>query len=267
MTLSVLDAIEDHRLFEQQNRLVRLAPFAISYAAALALFPFGADARYGGWLLGAALAAVATLAAAALVPWERIPAPLQLTPLLLYLASIAMVREAHGGVASGYAPLVLVAVVWAAVFADWTVLAVVVLAAGATIMLPAVIAGAPGYPAGEYRRGALVIFVAAVAGTIIHVLIRSLVEEVHRREAAESRLTRLRAEGIHDDLVQAFAVAQLALRVGDGDTALEAVTGGLTAAQALTAEMLAESQATVEPGALRRTAGTTLGHAHDPAAP
>ena len=44
MTLSVLDAIEDHRLFEQQNRLVRLAPFAISYAAAL-------------------------------VPWERIPAP------------------------------------------------------------------------------------------------------------------------------------------------------------------------------------------------
>jgi hypothetical protein len=176
-----------------------------------------------------------------------------------------MLREAHGGLISGYAPLLLLAVVWAAVFADWTVLTLVVLAVGATIMLPARLAGAPAYPGGEYRRGALVILVAAVVGTIIHVLIRTLLEEVHRREEAESRLTRLRANEIHDDIVQAFAVAQLALRVGDGDTALRAVTGGLVAAQALTAEMLAESQLTVEPGALRRTAGTTLGR--EPATP
>jgi hypothetical protein len=151
--------------------------------------------------------------------------------------------------------------VWAAVFADWNVLAVVVGAVGVTIALPVWIAGPPEYPAGDYRRGVVLMLVAAIVGTIIQALIRSLLEEVHRREAAEDRLTRLRADEIHDDIVQAFAVAQLALQVGDSDTALRAVRGGLHAAQALTAEMLTEAQLTVEPGALRRSAGTTVGHA------
>jgi len=83
VTLSVLGSIEGHRLFEQQSRLVRLAPFAITYAVALALFPFGSDVHDAGWLVGALIAAGATLASASLTPWERFPPLLQLAPLLL----------------------------------------------------------------------------------------------------------------------------------------------------------------------------------------
>jgi signal transduction histidine kinase len=246
MTLTLVESIRRGRPFEQERLLLRLAPFAIAYALVAALYPIGGPPAHGGWLIGAAVAAATTLLAIALVPWGRFPEGAQVLPLIPYLASIALLREAHGGATAGYAPLVLVAIVWVAIFGRRWMLAFVIAAAGLAIALPVLLRGPPEYPVGELRRAVLMALVGALCGIVIQALIRSLL-------AAEAHLKRIRADEIHDDLVQAFAAAQLALDGGNTRVAGDAVRSGLTAAQALSAQMLHEAAPErIEPGMLRR---------------
>jgi hypothetical protein len=252
MTLTLLESIRRHRLFEQDSLLLRLGPFAVAYASVLLLFPLGPTGTYGAVFAAAVAAGAVTLAAIAFVPWERLPEAAQLLPIATYLLSIALFREAHGGVTSGYASLVLVAVVWVAIFGRRRALAATIVGVVVAIGLPPLLASAPAYPtAGELRRAATMMIVAALCGAVIQWLVRALV-------AAEANLKRIRADEVHDDLVQAFAVAQLALDTGDVRMANQAVRGGLTAAQSLSARMLDEAMPDeVEPGMLRRTRSST----------
>lgn len=250
MTLTLLESVRRQRLFEQDSLLQRLAPFAVVYAAAFALYPVGDPSDLDAWFAGALAVAALTLASIGLMPWHRLPAAAQVVPLAAYLVSVALLREGHGGASSGYAPLVLVAIVWAAIFGRRRVLAFVVGGAFLTIALPPLLTDSAHYPAGELRRAVLFVLVGALCGVVIQSLIRSLLD-------TEARLTRLRGAEIHDDLVQAFAVAQLALQTGDTARAGAAVRGGLDAAQALAAEMLGGgAQHPVEPGMLRRARST-----------
>ena len=255
MTLDVPQSIRRHRLFEQDSVLLRVAPFAIVYLTAFAVYPFGGSETYGASFAAAVVLAAATVASIAWVPWQQLHPALQVLPLLVSLLSVAAFREAHGGASSGYAPLVLVPVVWAAVFGGWRGLAVVVAGVAVTIGLPPLVDSAPEYPAGEFRRAAIFVVVSGIVGVVIQRLVQALLE-------TEARLTRLRAAEVHDDLVQAFAVAQLALESGNTAAAERAVHNGLAAAQALVAEMLTDAMgADPAPGALRRSSVSPSGAA------
>jgi hypothetical protein len=251
MMRGVPQAIHDRRLFEQDRILVRVAPFAIVYGAALALYPVGGAPTYDAWFAAALALTAGTLAAIACAPWRRLPPVLQITPLLTALLAVACLREAHGGGRSGYAPMVLVPVIWAAAFGGRRTLAVIVVAAALTIALPPALDGTRSYGPGELRRAAITTIVGALAGVVIQLLIGALIE-------AEARLMRMRAAEVRDDVVQALAVAQLALESGDTATAARSIHGGLAAAQALAAEMLEDAIGRdPEPGALRRSYGST----------
>ncbi len=174
MTLGVLESIEGRCLFQQRSATLRAGPFLVAYAAAFVLYPFGEMATYG-LVFGAAVGvALVTVAAIAFLPWASFTPAAEVAPLVLFLASVGLLREAHGGALSGYAPLVLLPVVWAAVFGGALVAAVVVACVGGVLVLPVWIEGAPTYGAGELRRGILFILVSALVASVIQALIRAL---------------------------------------------------------------------------------------------
>ena len=251
MTDDLLASIRAEHLFGQRSLFVRLTPFVASLAAAFALYPIDGNDTYGGWFLAGLAAAAVTIAAIG-APSHLRPRHADLLPLLTFLSSIAFLREAHGGARSGYAPLMLIPIVWAAVFGGRGVLAVVIAAVAVTVALPPLVVGAPRYPPGEVRRAVLIVLVGVVIGLVIQMLVRRLIR-------AEAALLRHRADDVHDDLVQAFAVAQLALASGRSDMAEAAITGGLAAAQRIAAEM--QGEADLEdpaPGSLRRERPSAL---------
>lgn len=258
MTLAVLDAIRAQRTFGQRRARVRASAFLLVYVIMFAAFPFGGRTSYGWWFAAAVAAAVSSLASAAFLPWVRLPAIVELGPLLLYLASVAALREAHGGAASGYAPMVMLAVIWVAVFGSRWIVALVVLAVGFTLGLPALVAHAPDYPPGELRRALLTTLVAATVAVVIRTLVRALAGEFDRRERAEGQLMQLRASEIHDDIVQSLTVAQIGLSLDDRETTDRALGHALASAQAVVAEMLDASGTPTRPGTLRRREAPSL---------
>ncbi len=246
-----LRSIRKRRLFEQHTLRERVAPFAVVYVVGFSFYPLGGGADYSAWLAAAALVALTTLALIAYVPWSSLPGRLQLTPLVLFIASVALLREAHGGPSSGYAPLVVVAAIWAGLFGTRSALAVVLCTIALVLILPPLVSSGPTAAAGELRRTTLLILVTGLSGYVVQLLVRALL-------AAEQQLALLRANDIHDDVVQAFAVAQLAISQGRTQLATKTLSEGLASAQHIASTILADAlEDAIKPGALRRTTRTS----------
>lgn len=253
MIRSLSDSHGPRRLFEQREAAARVVPFAAVLAVAFAVYPLAAHAAYGGELAATAALAAAIVAAVGLVPWRRLPSPLQLLPLLAFLAVTALLRDLHGGAASGYSPLALLPVIWAGLFGSWVDVALVTVAAGLTVGLPVAFGADEGSDLGEIRRALLTALVAAIVGGGLALLMRALGTEVERRVEAERRLERLIADDIHDDIVQNLTAVQLGLRLSDRAAADRALAQALASAEEVVATMLRASGNGTAPGSLRRT--------------
>ena len=129
--------------------------------AATALQISGTD-----WTLVAAAgaAALALVALAALVPWQR----LGLSALLVLPVGcdlvIALLRQAQGGSTSGYGALVILPVLFVGLLMRRRHIAVMTAATVALFALPILIAGAPAYPQSGWRGVVLWALVSATAG-------------------------------------------------------------------------------------------------------
>ena len=75
----------------------------------------GGDA---GLIFRAATITAITVTATAVVPWHRLPSSLQAAPPLLYLLVAFLLGQATGGVNSVYEQLVLLPILWLAVYAS-----------------------------------------------------------------------------------------------------------------------------------------------------
>lgn len=142
-----------------------------------------------GWKL-AVLAALAVLAfIAVLVTLGRTDRDswlAQLGPALLLL-TIAAARDFSGGpVSSGLAPLVVLPLLWVAMMGTRAQLMVFGLATAAMFWIPAVLVGAPQYPASEVRRGVLWLLVALVVAPVVQrIVARQRAESTALRETNE----------------------------------------------------------------------------------
>lgn len=91
---------------------------------------------------------------------------------------------------------------------------------------------------------------------IVLAIIRDVSErkaaEAFRRHLEDSATRRRHALEINDDVVQGLAAIQLALDVGDADTARVLTADALARAKRLVSENLAVGEVTVEPGFARR---------------
>lgn len=114
----------------------------------------------------AVAAAVVLVAAAAVLPWQRLPTGALLLLPLGCDGLVALLRQSQGGGQSGYASLLVLPVVWVAFVAGRRSVLFVVAALAATLMLPIALVGSPSYPSTGWRGAVLLTLVAAIVGLV-----------------------------------------------------------------------------------------------------
>ena len=117
-------------------------PFAAIAGLGVALVPLpGAPLESNDWIIGGLLV-LAVWLSIVLAPWDRIPPRVQLVPLIGSLVAVALLRDATGGAGGGLGVLVLLPVVWVALYGDRLQLGVVGLGTALVWAYPLVIVGA-----------------------------------------------------------------------------------------------------------------------------
>jgi signal transduction histidine kinase len=229
---------------------LRSSPFLALLLTGFVLFTVGSP-RHWWWFAASLAVTVLACVLAIVVPWERLPEVTAATPAVLVVLSIALLRQAQGGGASGFGALFLVPVLWIACYGTRQQLLVVLAAVVVAFWLPIIVIGGHEYPTSQWRGGGLLVLAVAFVGLLIQQLISSLLAEHARRLEAEQALRETRAYEIHDDVVQDLTAAQLALSLDDRTRAGAAIERALRGAQAIVGELLATREPT-QPGSLVR---------------
>ena len=172
----------------------RVAPFASAsiIALVLVLLPPSSSDRF--LLAEAAVLTTIVIAAALLVPWVRLPAWCQATIPLTFFAVVALLRQAGGGATSGYAPLVMLPILWLAIYGSRTQLRLGIAAMAATFLGPLILVGPPMYPTTGWRATVIWVSIGLLAGSAT----QSLVDQSRHRTAdvdAVGALTRALTAG------------------------------------------------------------------------
>ena len=172
------------RPFEDRGLALRLAPFVLLTLVTLAVVPVAYDG-----LTPEVLASFAVLAlivgAAFLMPWAHLSAGLQALPILAFYVVAALVRDATGGGESVFTAIILLPVVWFALYGTINQVLVAVVGCFAAIGLPVLLEGGPRYPVNELGRAALDSVMTGALG-ITGVFLMSRIRE--REELARSIL-------------------------------------------------------------------------------
>jgi diguanylate cyclase (GGDEF)-like protein/PAS domain S-box-containing protein len=168
--------------FARDGLLVRTWPFAFALALGLVLAALERDTDPRALRAAAALTAVVVVAVVA-APWSRLPRAAQATPALACLPVVALLTASGGGTTSGFAPLVLVPVVWLALYGTRRDLALSIVGTALTFGLPLVLVGDSEYPAGEWSRLVLWVMLGGLLGTTVHRLVGAAREGADTGEA------------------------------------------------------------------------------------
>ena len=93
---------------------------------------------------------------------------------MAFLPVIMILRDIEGGAGSGYAALLVLPVLWLALYSTGEAVAIAVAAVAAALVTPILIVGDPRYPSSEWRWTGITVTVVAVAGyTVLRLVVRS----------------------------------------------------------------------------------------------
>ncbi len=160
----------------------------------LAFAATGLHTSHTRWQLvaDAAVAAAGLMFGGLLVPWPRLPSSWLLLLPLGCDAVIAVLRQAQGGSASGYAPLAALPVVWVGLTLGRKAVAVTALATAALFGLPILFLGPPLYPGSGWRGVVLWTAVALIVGLVVNWVVaeqrrQASLTLTHAHELAETQ--------------------------------------------------------------------------------
>lgn len=157
----------------------RVAPFAAAsiIASVMVLLP---PASLNPEVLAAAAVLMTVVSSAALlVPWVRLPAWCQAAVPLTFFAVVVLLRQGGGGASSGYAPMVMLPILWLAIYGNRTQLRLAVAATAVTFVGPMVLVGPPMYPYSGWRGAVIWVSIGLLAGSAT----QELVEQSRHRSA------------------------------------------------------------------------------------
>jgi len=190
---------------------VRVRPFLVAALIAFALLLGGGGVR---WAEAAAALGVAALCTLGVL---RFPAIARLaTPDVRAIAALVVLfilRDSVGGARSGYGSLVILPVLWVALYGNGAQLARVLLAVAAFQVLPMLLIGGTRYPPSGWRSGTLMLVAAALVGLIV----QELLKRERQRTAERSGLLSSIGDGV--------VVADDQGRIIEVNDALCAITG------------------------------------------
>jgi len=166
--------------FRREGLLRRAAPFLVAMVIGFAAIRLPASARHSDQLLWAAGLNLLLIALVVLLPWHRLPRVADLLPPLMYMVVVALLRDAVGGADSAYETLLILPVLWLAMYGTRAQLAVSVVGVGLLLAMPTLLIGSPQYTSEEWRRVLLWVTVSGIIGLAV----QDLVEQVRQRADA-----------------------------------------------------------------------------------
>ena len=182
------------------RRLAReTTPFGVATLLGFAVIPLTSHVDSTGYAAAAALMLV-TAGMVLLTPWQRLPPMVRVVPSLLFLVSVALLREASGVIA-GVGALTLIPVFWVALHGSRGQLVVLVAGVCAFFVAPAVVTPDPEFPIKVWWRIALVF---SAASAITGFAVQSLVARV--RSHAEALAVRERDLEAVADLLRSLSL-------------------------------------------------------------
>jgi diguanylate cyclase (GGDEF)-like protein/PAS domain S-box-containing protein len=162
------------RPLEGPGLIRRVAPFVAAASLAFGAIPF-TDINGPAWeMIGAALLLVAIVTSIFAVPWSRLPADAQAIPALLYLIVVVMLRDATGGTASVFTPLLVLPPVWFSLYGNRHQLIAGLAGFVAALVLPPLIIGGTAYPDNDYATALVLTIIVATLGLTVQELVRSI---------------------------------------------------------------------------------------------
>ncbi len=150
---------------------VRLPVFALVAVGTVlvAVVPFPHDARREISLAGVLFFAL--VAAAFLLPWERLPDSAWLIIPIGYIAVIAIIRDAQGGASSGLIVMYLLPIVWVAIYGKRLHLLVCLFCMDLALLVPVIFIGAPKYPTIEWREVIVMAMVTTLVASTVYTMV------------------------------------------------------------------------------------------------
>jgi PAS domain S-box-containing protein len=175
-----------------------VVPFAIAAATPLLLtLLFGPGAGSADFIASAVLT-VLLIGVALWFPWDRVPAPLYATVPLAYFAVVFLLRDSSPAATQLYTLLVLLPVIWLALYGTRARLIAAFVLLALTLVLPILVIGPPRYPTTEWRRVAIYLLIAPIVGITIQRLVAATRERAERLRASEAAIASvLRASTEH----------------------------------------------------------------------
>jgi len=182
---------------------VRLPIFALVAVGTvlIAVVPFPHGARREISLAGVLFFVL--VAAAFLLPWERLPDWAWLIIPIGYIAVIAIIRDAQGGSDSGLVAVYLLPIVWLSLYGRRLHLLVGLFCLDLALLVPLLIVGSPKYPTIEWRQVAVLATVTTLVASTVYTMVsrdRAFLSDlaqqsgIARRNAREAHYARDRLE-------------------------------------------------------------------------
>ncbi|MEA2347512.1 MAG: hypothetical protein QOG62_1299 [Thermoleophilaceae bacterium] len=184
------------RPFQKQGLVQRVGPFVAVAVLSLLVLPLAPHLNESLVLLAVAEIAVLIVAIFA-VPWDRLPRWTDAIVPLAYFVVIATLREADGG-AGSFGALILLPVIWFALFG--TAREVLISCVGACLVfaLPVLVIGPPEHPLSDLGRAGVVTLVTTVMGLVVLRLVRERVRLTDELEQSNRHLDQFAAAVSHD---------------------------------------------------------------------
>jgi diguanylate cyclase (GGDEF)-like protein len=116
-------------------------------------------------LTAAAVLAAIVIAAALLVPWGVLPPWCQAAIPLSFFVVVALLRQAGGGAISGYSPLVMLPILWLAIYGSRIQFRLGIAATAVTFVVPQILVGPPLYSDAGWRGSVIWVAIGLLAGS------------------------------------------------------------------------------------------------------
>ena len=141
----------------------------------------------GRWWLAGVSVTVAAAALCVLVRGHRLGRWLRYVPLVLFFVAVQMLRAADGNGSAGFSPLLILPVVWYALYGSRLSVYLALAGVAAVQFGPLIVVGAPEYPVTLWRAAVLWVLILSLVGVAAQRLVTALHEKSTALAASQAR--------------------------------------------------------------------------------
>jgi PAS domain S-box-containing protein len=139
------------------------------------------------WWLGGVAVTVAAVVVWVLVRRQVFGRRVEYLPLVMFFVAVQMLRASDGNGNAGFSPLLILAVVWCALYGSRPSMYVALAGVAAVEFGPLIFVGAPQYPVTLWRAAVLWVLILALVGFAVRRLVTALREKTAALAASEAR--------------------------------------------------------------------------------